>query len=684
MQAIIAALAAVFGLLAMRPVSSFDFWWHLAMGRATLEFGTPSFPDPTSVAVAETFANFEWLFDVVLYTVHRIGGVPLVQLMVGSLAAASFVLIWKVSAEIVGPRAPWTALTLSTLAAGAAHARFVPRPQSVFLVLLPLTLWLALRLRHSFRSSALALAAVFVVWAQIHASVIIAPTVVLGAMLTECGSHSLGPAWRRLQRRHWVLLGFLSLLVATSAAYGPGIVSLVLDHTDTDVIRHVQGARPFQFSEFGLSPMSVCLLLLLLAGSLGVVHRRRVPLGPLLLLGLGFALAANSVRFLGVLGYLALPLAARSWNCGVEAGLPRGESRTWKLLALLAVVAVPIGAAWRTGAPTLRIYEPNYPVAATDALEALGVEGVLFNAYGDGGYLGWRLYGRSRVVIDGKTQILFNSEEFFAARRGDDEKSAFDALHRTHDFAAVVLPKDRAVCSDLVADPDWSVVWIGERRTVFLPTASAPHDLRRLPACREESHAVAECRRFGGVDEFLAEVETSRRLTPGDAYLARLGAELSLQCSPRGAGGARLDQATAYLRDAASEPDHPDFAFLNAFVLLARGEPEKALVVVEGVTLDHLRSQTLRLRVLAQLGRHQEAAELGQLLAGRHSDHTPPEIRELTAASCEVIDDRRCAVRQALRASLEGFRPSATRLRGYLDRGWVPPEMEALAQGAAR
>ena len=667
----------------MRPVWSYDFWWHLAMGRATLEFGTPRFPDPTSLAAAEIFPNFEWLFDVLIYTVHRIGGVPLVQLLVGSLAAISFLLVWKVAAEIVGPRAPWTALTLTTLAVGAAHFRFVPRPQSVFLVFLPLSLWLAMRLRHSFRSSALALVVVFALWAQIHASVIIAPVVVLGGMLTAFVSQSGGPSWRRLQLPHWVLLGFLSLLAGTSAAYGPGIVSLVLDHTDTDVIRHVTGARPFRFSDLGLTPNRVFLLLVLFAGFLGVVHRRRAPLGPLLLLGLGFALAANSVRFLGVLAYLALPIAATSWSCDAEGHGARGESRTWKALALLAVLAVPTGVGWRFGAPSLQIHKPSYPVAAADALEALGVEGALFNAYADGGYLGWRLYGKAQVVIDGKTQILFNSEEFFAARRGDDEKSAFDALHRAHGFAAVVIPKDRPVCSELVADPAWATVWIGERRTIFLPTATAPRDLRRLPACREDSHAVAECRASGAVDEFLAEVEASRRLTPDDAYLARLGAELSLQCPPRGADGARLGQAVSYLQDAASEPDHPDFAFLNAFVLMARGEAEKALVVVEDVTLDHLRSQTLRLRVLDRLDRHQEAADLGQRLAERHTDHTPPEIRELTAAACEAVDDRRCAVRQSLRAAIDGFRPSEVRLRGYLDRGWVPPELETLARGAA-
>ncbi|MDA8016610.1 MAG: hypothetical protein MPN21_04095 [Thermoanaerobaculia bacterium] len=670
---IVATLAAVFGGLAMRPISAFDFWWHLSMGRATVEAVARVFPEPIGLAAADTYRNVEWLFDVVLFGLHGLGGFAAINLFVAVLAAASFLLCWKVASRLCGPQAPWTALTLTCLVVGAAHLRFAPRPQAVFLVFLPLALFLGLRVHRAFRSSALGLVALFAVWAQTHASVVIAPFVVFAAMLTGGAGQGSLQAWKNLRLRHGVLLAGLVALTLTSA-HGIGIVTLVVGHTDPDVIRHVQEMRPFRFSELSFTPNILSLLFLLAAAVSGAVSHRRLPLWPTMLLVLGMAMAANSVRFLAALAYLALPLAATVWSRRT-----RVESRVWVALGLLATVAVPSSLYWRSGAPSLSIHRPNFPIQTTEALQRLGFEGPLFNTYVDGGYLGWKLYGDARVVIDGRTQVLFNGEEFYAARTADDDKTTFDALNRIHGFGAAVIPKDKSICLELVADPVWSTVWVGERESLFMPSGRAPHHLRGLSACRDEMHSVVPCRESGQLDLFLAEVETARALSPGSAYLARLGAELALQCMPR----PDLERAQGFLETgASSEPDHPDYAWLKAYMSLARRQPEEALSAVQDVTLDHLRSQVLRLRVLKQLGRDQEAADLGRKVADHHDDHTPADVRDLVATACESIGDRRCAVRHALRAALDGFEPAKARLRSYLDRGWVPEEHERLARGA--
>ena len=242
-----AFFAAAVGLLAMRPLSSFDFWWHLSMGRATVEAGSRSFPEPVGLAAVGTYVDFEWLFNVVLYALYRLGGLGAINLVVGLLAAGSFVVCWQIARELCGRGAPWTALTLACLVAGAAHHRFVPRPQAVFLVFLPLAIYLGLRVRREFRSSAMALVALFAVWAQAHASIVIAPAVAFASMLAGLACPGTGlRVWKLLAPRHWTLFALLAGLTMTSA-HGVGLLALILDHTDPEVSRHVQEMRPFQW-----------------------------------------------------------------------------------------------------------------------------------------------------------------------------------------------------------------------------------------------------------------------------------------------------------------------------------------------------------------------------------------------------------------------------------------------------
>jgi hypothetical protein len=184
-------LALALAFLALRPVTTPDFWWHLSMGRATWEAASFTYPDPVALGgegeAASHYVNVVWLFDVPLYLIHRAGGIVAVNLFLAALAAACFAAAWLLARDVAGRCAPWTALLVAALAAGGAHLRFIQRPQAVFLVLLPLTFLLA---RRAARSAGLTQAVytgglllAVAAWTQIHASVVIAPVMTLAAAL---------------------------------------------------------------------------------------------------------------------------------------------------------------------------------------------------------------------------------------------------------------------------------------------------------------------------------------------------------------------------------------------------------------------------------------------------------------------------------------------------------------------
>src|ERR1043166_7609520 len=82
---VLAAIAAV------APIRSYDYFWHLTTGRWIVEHhAIPRF-DPLTVASAHVpWINGEWLYEIVLYGLHGIGGDAGISIISALLAAAIF------------------------------------------------------------------------------------------------------------------------------------------------------------------------------------------------------------------------------------------------------------------------------------------------------------------------------------------------------------------------------------------------------------------------------------------------------------------------------------------------------------------------------------------------------------------------------------------------------------------
>jgi hypothetical protein len=87
-------IAAALLLIALRPlltpIPPNDFWWHMATGRIIATTGAiPSVDNFSYTRAGQPFYNQSWLAQLFMYTLHQIGGVPLlifVQALVITLA----------------------------------------------------------------------------------------------------------------------------------------------------------------------------------------------------------------------------------------------------------------------------------------------------------------------------------------------------------------------------------------------------------------------------------------------------------------------------------------------------------------------------------------------------------------------------------------------------------------------
>jgi hypothetical protein len=151
--------------LQIHRLDDVDTWWHLATGRLIAARGALPAVDPFSyTAAGAPWINRQWLFELGLYGLWRLGGPQAVILGTGALFVAAFACAWRLARRHLPA---WAAAIIVFLAAEAAVERFTARPEAATLCLLAVEL-LLLDGRLT-RGKAVALALLQLLWANVHA-----------------------------------------------------------------------------------------------------------------------------------------------------------------------------------------------------------------------------------------------------------------------------------------------------------------------------------------------------------------------------------------------------------------------------------------------------------------------------------------------------------------------------------
>jgi len=674
------ALSLLAGITALRPVASGDTYWHLTLGKSTADAGWFCFPEPVGLSAVETYCNHYWAWNLPAWLTWELGGAPALGVLTALTAVVASWLILLLARTLTGPGAPWTGIALGALAVAGVHHRFVARPQSVFLLLVPAALLLALRWRRHPsplpRGLLAGTAALLLVWAHAHASVTIAPLIVaslaFGVALVPTGLVLDGVSKPRVA----AFLGLCTLLLL--GPEGVAILDMVAEHADSDISEHV-GEFQSMPRDAWWPPWDTSLALaelLLLLGAVGALRKRRLELGPLALALLGLLMTWNAVRFRAVWSVLTLPFAAVGWAPDTPGG---SEVRDARVFAALAVLLSGASLVADNPRPRLGVDEAIFPVGPADVLRGAALTGPVFAGHRAGGYLGWELGGAVQIPIDGRAPLLFNEEEYFAARRAMADYSAFEALDRRHRFEAAVTYKDTNTCQGLMADPSWVPVWTGETFALFGAADGALRGkVRPLSAIDPCGSTLARCRLQPEVGpRARAEAVALQSLTPNDAWLPRLDALLGLQCPPTGADSLVGD---ALARAEELDPRHPDLPWLRAQARLKTGDAEGSLVEL-ALARGHVESDLLTLRILRSLDRPEPAAPIARALLKQQDDAATAEMRDLGGWAFGAVGDWRAASRQAIRGAIEGSEESRLRLRDLLTGGHVPDKLVPVAEG---
>jgi hypothetical protein len=399
---VVGLLFVVVALRTFLMAAHADTYWQLRAGRDIWTTGHVPLVDTYSYTAAGLpWPNHEWLWQALIYPLHRAGGMSLVTAGGAVVVIAAVALAYRL---MVG--ATTTRFLLMLLAIPLASLVWALRPQ--ILTLLGLATLVTLLARERFAW----LPALFLAWANAHGGVVLGGAVLVAVWVAAAAraafTHDAG------DRRRLFRLGVVAPLCALATAATPlgfGIFRFVIASEARLRAAHINEWRATLPGLSGESLIASAFWLLGLAFLVLLARRWRtlraaswsdwvVVVSALAL----FPLAFRSLRHVGP--FLLVAPAAASRLLGADFRLrrrpaPASPDHPAANAAILGVITAAalatIAVAWLAPLEVLN-WRP-LPPAVLQAVRAC--PGPLYNHYNEGGYLIWLLPER-KVFVDNR------------------------------------------------------------------------------------------------------------------------------------------------------------------------------------------------------------------------------------------------------------------------------------------
>src|SRR5579864_8803270 len=452
----------VFTPLSARLLGDAGIGWHIRAGQQILTtHAIPHVDSFSSTMRGKPWFAWEWLYDVVVGQFETALGLNGVVWFTAVVIAAVFAWMFRLLVAH-GANLP-VALVLVLLAVAASMIHFLARPHVVSWLLTLAWFWiLDSSERETFerRGRRLwVLPLLMLVWVNVHGGFLV------GFVLL--GMFFLGAAWtwfkakegrieEALQKiaagrraRRLVAVGLLSALASLANPYGWKLYGHVSSYlSNRFLMDHID---EFQSPNFhGIAQKCFLILLLITVAVLAVRGRElRTSEGLTVLFAVYAGLYASrnipvsSILLVMVVGPL-LPTAelARGFTQRMADVEIRQRGHLWPILGIVVTLAIAANGG-RLGSSSLmnaHFDSKRMPVQAVSYLEQHEVDGPVLSPDYWGGYLIYRLYPKSRVVVDDRHDLY--GEEFFKSYlKMMHVERGWDEFLRTHPVSCVLLPK---------------------------------------------------------------------------------------------------------------------------------------------------------------------------------------------------------------------------------------------------
>lgn len=454
-------VAGVALLLSFTMTCDSDVLWHLKAGQVILERGSllrtntfaSTYPD-------HPWPNPEWLFQVLLALLHRGGGFVAIGGLKVLVTVASAGVLYTLMVRRAGH--PGTAAALVALVLAAIQFRLTERPHLFSFLFFLFTLLVAERAREGPSRLPWVLPALFALWSNFHPEFVMG-FLALGAVLVgDALDRRLAPASPDSRQARLLVPALLCVPAVCVNPEGYHALLFPLLHTFVGPIVEVT-----EYAPTGVLRVPAFWIMAALTAATLCRFRRAGAWSDVLLAGGMAVLGALYIRATPYFFLVAAPLLHRHATAAAAAG----SRFTAQRLGAVALVAAAGSLCWALGFERLLPYrwglgldDSAFPAAAAAAIERHALPGRLYNRYGDGGYLIYRLYPGVGVFQDGRLQAY--PREFMARINAQFDERDWPAIVEEYQVNTLLLPI--VVTGRLAPIGDWGMVFWDDSSCVLV------------------------------------------------------------------------------------------------------------------------------------------------------------------------------------------------------------------------
>lgn len=466
-------LSALIAAQAAHGFTDPDYWWHFKTGEYIVAHHSVPHTDVFgATGLHRSWVAHEWLAEVVIYLLVRIGGYGAALAVVTLSAMASIWLLARLLfKEGVAPRA---ALPILGLSAAMLAFYGTVRPQVLSWLMFAVLLSALYGYRAGRIHALWGLPVLFLLWANLHLSFFVGLAMLGLFVAATAGNQLIGR--QPLQIRHLLLVLLTSTVATCINPNGIRLLFYPLTYLPLQATQLHAALAEYHSPDFHslvFAPFGLALAVLLLTG----LSPRKLDLWALGLGILTVVLGLQAARYMGIFAVAFVPLAGialrERWSWAIARTAPplraKDSAANWVILAgavaLLALILRP--ASWSEFQRQPRTAGESVPVEAVNVIEQQFPTAHVFNQYEWGGYLMYRRWPEQSPFVDGREDMFSPRflDEYFATSLA--KPGWQDTLDR-YGVNLVLIRSDSPMVTALQADPRWRLVSKDPLATVYV------------------------------------------------------------------------------------------------------------------------------------------------------------------------------------------------------------------------
>lgn len=479
-------------LLTTLQLTDLDYFWHLKTGEYIVTQGALPVGDIFSrTHFGQPWVLHEWLFEVVLYSIFAGLGPLGVKLLTSALTVFSLGIIYVLLRRLAV--SPAVALVVLLAAYIPFQIGVSPRPQLVTYLIFACFLYVLLNYKYCQTTRYLfALPVLMVVWVNAHGGYVAGIAFTGLFVVCEWTSYWICSEHDVKKKQRLVRLTLAAIATVLASLINPEFLRHWLypfQVMGMDVTRNIVEWQSPNFHDLGGRVYLVLVMAffvsyiyaarkpdvteLILPGFLivaGFTSLRHVPLAALTMASfIGIALSRETTTALSILWHRTG--FARFYKRWIGGGKQLGQGQyllNWIVLLTIAcgtLIYYPISQAKDEEKANERL-----PVKAANFVLENGIAGNLFNDYGYGGYLIYRLSPDRKVFIDGRADMYGDKfvNDYIDIYNGNPGwKEKFESLSIDY----VICGKNAAIRRLLLAENSFTEVFNDKWHSVLLRNA---------------------------------------------------------------------------------------------------------------------------------------------------------------------------------------------------------------------